>query len=281
MRVINKLLAAMVGALFIMTTTIYAATPTFSTQLTADKTSVTRSSEITVTLKLKDFANMGDGLYACFAELEYDKNYFEELTATSLKGAGTWSTPTFNPANNQLTTDSGTGVKTESEVFTVTFKVKADAPIGTTNIRVKNFQASEGDADLNANNDATITVRVVEENTTNDDNNNNGQNNNTNDNNSNNNGQNNNTNDNNSNNNGQNNNTNDNNSNNNGQNNNTNNNNSNNNAQNNNASAQDNTQSTNKLPQTGENVVIFAGILIVIVAGVIAYLKYQKYRGIK
>ena len=285
--------------LLIMTTTLYAATPTFSIQLVADKTTVARGEEITVTLKAKEFANMTEGLYAFFAEIEYDKNYFEELTTSDVSGKGTWSSvPTFNPNSNQITADSGTGVKIDSEVFSIKLKVKANAVEGgTTTIKVKNFQASEGDVDINANQDAIINIKI-EKNTGNNngdtednngsDNNGNTEDNNGSDNNGNtedNNGSDNNgnTEDNNgSNNNG---NTEDNNgSDNNGNTEENNGSNNNGNTGNNNPSdnnSEDKTISDTKLPQTGEKNYIVVIAISLIAVSLFMYMKYRKYKGIE
>lgn len=241
--------------LLIMTNVTYAATPSFSIELVADKTTVNRGEEVTVTLRVKDFANMSEGIYALFAQIEYDKNYFEELTASNISGKGTWSSaPTFNTSNNQLTADSGTGVKTNSEVFSIKLKVKSTATEGaTTTVKVKNFQGSEGEEDLKANQDAAINIKIGTNSTTNNNggtNNNNGS------------------------------------GNNNGGTNNSNgssNNNSSmnkNNSSNSNSSSKDKSQATTKLPQTGEEKYIIISIISVIGISIFTYMKYRKYKGI-
>ena len=145
-------------ALILCTSSVLAAeNASFGIALTASKTSVNPGNEITVTLKVKDFENINEGLYSFLATIGYDNNVFETLTETSVKGLGTWSSvPTFNPANGLIVADSGTGVIAESDVFSIAFKVKDTAKIGATDITVKDFEASEGEEDLTANGDASI-----------------------------------------------------------------------------------------------------------------------------
>ena len=138
-------------------------TKSFGISLKSTKTQVNPSDEITITLRIKDFKNITEGIYSFLTTIQYDKNVFEKLTETSVKGLGTWSSvPTFNPENGMLLADSGSGVKTESDVFSITFKVKESPKIGNTEIIVKDFEASEGDEDLSANTDAKIVISVLE-----------------------------------------------------------------------------------------------------------------------
>lgn len=283
MKLIRKILLIVFILLIIMTEQTSAVTPTFSIKLEAEKTSALQGEEITITLKLENITNMNTGLYACFAEIEYDETYFEVLDSSDLVGEGTWSSPTYNPENNQFITDSNTGIKIDGDVLSITFKVKANAPLGTTSIRVKNFQASEGEIDLNANNDATINIEITEteENNGNNDNNSNDNTNGSNNNNGNNNEQNNDNDDNNDNNdnvnNGNNGNSNDNN--NNGSN--SSNNNSNNNGGNSNNKNNDMTTANDQLPKTGENMAIIIIAVILSCSGIIGYVQYRRMKEIK
>lgn len=157
----------------------------FGIGLTSTKTSVNPGDEITVTLNVKDFKNMTEGIYSFLGTIEYDKEFFETLTDSSVKGLGTWSSvPTFNPSNGLITAETGSGVKTQSDVFAITFKVKSTVQAGTsTKIVVKDFEASEGDSDISANAAAAVTINVAEkanDNTNNDNNDNNETNNNNN-----------------------------------------------------------------------------------------------------
>lgn len=230
-----------------------AETASFGIALSSTKTQVNPGDEITVTLKLKDLKNMTGGLYSFLATIEYDEDFFETLTQDNVKGLGTWSSvPTFNSNNGQIVADSGLGVNSESDVFSITFKVKETAETGkSTQIVVKNFEASEGEEDLLANEDAKITINVVQKD--NDDNTDNTGSDNT-------------------------------------ENDNTGNtdnnadkedNNNNNNSGNNNNSDEnkdDSTTTDNKLPQTGESTwIILSSIVVITGIAIASYKSYKKY----
>lgn len=147
--------------LAIITSNVYAAGQTFAISLSADNKEVNQSGEVTLILNVKDFENMTDGLMGYTAKIEYDTSFFETLTQESFSAKGTWSVPTFNPITNLLTADSATGVKTNSDVFTVKFKVKENALIGaSTTISIKDFTAAEGDAEIKAKEVASVSLTV-------------------------------------------------------------------------------------------------------------------------
>lgn len=160
----KKVAYSLVVILILCSSNVLAAEePSFGIALTSSKTTVNPGDEVTVTLKVKDFENMTDGIYSFLATIGYDKDVFETLTETSVKGSSSWSSvPTFNPENGLIVADTGIGVKAESDVFSIQFKVKETAKLGTTDITVKDFEASEGEEDLTANEDAKITITVEE-----------------------------------------------------------------------------------------------------------------------
>lgn len=241
----------------IISTSIAVEKASFEIKLNASSQNVNPGNELIVTLKVNNFKNMRDGIFSFLASINYDEKVFEKLTQDNIKGLGTWtSVPTFNPDTGLVTADSSSGVKTDSEVISITFKVKETAEIGKiTEITVKNFEASEGEEDLQAN-DAKLIINILKKD--------NGSNsNNTNDNNSNNN------------------------SNNNQSSNVSNNNNNNENIGNNqNSSSNSNNKNAdiaNKpIPQTGSNeIAIIVSMFLVIVLSIALYMKNKKYENIK
>lgn len=247
----------------------------FGIGVSATKTSINPGDEITVTVKLKDFKNITEGLYAFSALIQYDNNVFETLTENSVKGLGTWSSlPTFNPETGLITADSGVGVKTESDAFSITFKVKDNAEIGkSTQITVKDFEASEGDADISANASGILTINIVEKNTANNSSSNNSSTNSSTNNSSNNSSANSSSN------------SNTNSSNNNSSNNNSSTNNSTNSGIKNSTNSgttisnnKDNSTASKNIPQTGEkDFIILGAIAIISIMLIIGYLGYRKY----
>ena len=269
----------------------------FNINLNTQTKTVKPGSELEVILNVSDFTGFEtSGIIAYVANLEYDKNIFEEVKQADFTSKGTWSSPSYNIDNMAMVSDTNTEVKTNGEVFGLKLKVKDSVAEGTkTTIKVTKFQASDGEEDINAKNDASIEITVLaktddtnkDDDTNKGNDNNNGNNsgdqsNNNNNNNGNNSGDQSNNNNNNGNNSGDQSNNNNNNGNNSGnQSNNNNNSGTNNNKgsstnQNNNSNNNSNLAS-GKLPQTGEFdwIILISGCAIAIV-GIVFLIKYKK-----
>ena len=281
-------------------TVVFGAEKSFNINLNTQTKTVKPGSELEVILNVSDFTGFEtSGIWSYVANLEYDKNIFEEVKQADFSSKGTWSAPFYNPDNMAMISDTNTEVKTNGEVFGLKLKVKDSVAEGTkTTIKITKFQSSDEKEEINAKNDASIEITVLaktddtnKDNDTNKGNDNNNGNNSgdqSNNNNNNNNGNNsgdqsNNNNNNNGNNSGvQSNNNNNNNGNNSGnQSNNNNNSGTNNNQgsstnQNNNSNNNSNSAS-GKLPQTGEFdwIILISGCAIAIV-GIVFLIKYKK-----
>lgn len=278
-------------------TVVFGAEKSFNINLNTQTKTVKPGSELEVILNVSDFTGFGtSGIFAYVANLEYDKNIFEEVKQADFTSKGTWSSPSYNIDNMAMVSDTNTEVKTNGEVFGLKLKVKDSVAEGTkTTIKVTKFQASDGEEDINAKSDASIEITVLaktddtnkDDDTNKGNDNNNGSNsgnqsNNNNNNNGNNSGDQSNNNNNNGNNSGDQSNNNNNNGNNSGnQSNNNNNSGTNNNKgsstnQNNNSNNNSNLAS-GKLPQTGEFdwIILISGCAIAIV-GIVFLIKYKK-----
>ena len=262
----------------------------FNINLNTQTKTVKPGSELEVILNVSDFTGFETGgIFAYVANLEYDKNIFEEVKQADFTSKGTWSSPSYNIDNMAMVSDTNTEVKTNGEVFGLKLKVKDSVAEGTkTTIKVTKFQASDGEEDINAKSDASIEITVLaktddtnkDDDTNKGNDNNNGNNSGDQLNNNNNNGNNSGDQSNNNNNNGNNSGNQSNNNNNSGTNNNkgssTNqNNNSNNNS--NNSSNNNSNLASGKLPQTGEFdwIILISGCAIAIV-GIVFLIKYKK-----
>lgn len=264
-------------------TVVFGAEKSFNINLNTQTKTVKPGSELEVILNVSDFTGFEtSGIFAYVANLEYDKNIFEEVKQADFTSKGTWSSPSYNIDNMAMVSDTNTEVKTNGEVFGLKLKVKDSVAEGTkTTIKVTKFQASDGEEDINAKSDASIeiTVSAKTDDTNKDDDTNKGNDNNNGNNSGN---QSNNNNNNNGNNSGDQSNNNNNNGNNSGnQSNNSNNSGTNNNKgsstnQNNNSNNNSNSAS-GKLPQTGEFdwIILISGCAIAIV-GIVFLIKYKK-----
>ena len=134
----------------------------FNINLSIQTKTVNPGSEIEVVLNVSNFAGFEtSGIIAYVANLEYDKNIFEEVQQTNFSSKGTWSSPTYNSTNMAMVSDSNTEIKTDSEIFGLKLKVKDGVAGGTkTTIKVTNFKASEGEEDIDATSEASIEIAI-------------------------------------------------------------------------------------------------------------------------
>lgn len=144
-------------------TVVFGAEKSFNINLNTQTKTVKPGSELEVILNVSDFTGFEtSGIFAYVANLEYDKNIFEEVKQADFTSKGTWSSPSYNIDNMAMVSDTNTEVKTNGEVFGLKLKVKDSVAEGTkTTIKVTKFQASDGEEDINAKSDASIEITVL------------------------------------------------------------------------------------------------------------------------
>lgn len=128
----------------LMVGTSYGASNTYQIKmnLTQDKVVMGETISIPVTIENIDMEN---GVVALSAILWYDKDIWEEPVISS---ASNWTTPIVVEDLIQTTTSNMQPVKENQEIMIITFKVKEDVPIGQTEIRLSNFEASDGETTI-------------------------------------------------------------------------------------------------------------------------------------
>ena len=253
------------------------------------KSKITPNSEIKVYIYLES-TKQTDGIAVVEGKIDFDADKLEPITTNDSTYNG-WTT-TWNTENGSITIDRGNLTSTPQEIAELTFKVKEEVEVGDTNVAFKEISVSDGFEDETIEESANLKLTISNANNSDnkDDNNNDNKNDDNKDNN------------------------NDNNDNkddnkndpsNNGSDNNNSNNNSNNSSNNNNSNQEQkgntinnsNTQNTNKnitsvlgennskttngsLPKTGVTqwLYVLGGVLIV--AGIVSYIKYNKYKNI-
>lgn len=140
--------------------------PRFATRLTTTKSSVIKGNEFTVTFKIEYLTDINQGLIALGGFLEFDKDVLE-IKSKSAKGLDTWSfSETYYNLNNyKFITDSSEAVTSNSNVFQITFKVKPDAPNGTTAISLKSVLGATGEATngIATAADKTLNIKIQDE----------------------------------------------------------------------------------------------------------------------
>ncbi len=132
----------------------------FKTNLKLDNSTVKRGDNITVTISLSNTAiERGEkGISAYSAKLDFDSSVLEYVSA---EGNDNWEKPVYKEKSIAGNTKDGKAVNTEQDIATITFKVKDDAKLGETIIKLVDFSGSTEEADVTAE-DSSITLKVVE-----------------------------------------------------------------------------------------------------------------------
>lgn len=147
----------------------------FSVTMTPSKKVVPASTEFTVEIKVSNLDVGTNGINTLSGNLIYDENVFEKIGESNIEGRNGWS-HSFNPENNgKITLTKMSFVKTDEEVFQVTFKTKA-APENTDSdeteilkgmIQFKQISASNSASEITAS-DVSIEIEIGEEDSSND-----------------------------------------------------------------------------------------------------------------
>ena len=156
----NKICIILIAILLIFTTNVYAV-DSFKTSLNADKSSVKRGENITVTIALSDIAiESGEkGIGAYTANIDFNSSVLEYVSAS---GTDKWEILYQDKAIIGNTED-GEVVNTAQNIGTITFKVKEDAELGETTIRLINFSGSNAESDISGES-SSIVITVTDEN---------------------------------------------------------------------------------------------------------------------
>ncbi len=136
----------------------------FSVTMTPSSKIVPESTEFTVEIKVSNLDVGTNGINALSGNLVYDKNVFETIGESSIEGRNGWN-HSFNPENGKITLTKMSFVKTDEEVFQVTFKTKATAENNTKGlIQFKGVSASNSASEITAS-DVSVEITVGDPNT--------------------------------------------------------------------------------------------------------------------
>ena len=104
--------------------------------------------------------DVGNGLVGVSGFLKYDQDVFESITETSIDALNSW-TVNFSPDNGKIALTKKTFVKSEEDVFTVTFKTKEGVSGKQGNIKFESIQGTNNESDIPVT-DVSTTVTVGE-----------------------------------------------------------------------------------------------------------------------
>lgn len=138
----NKLILCSVLLMCILTVTVFASS--FSMKISI-KSSTSTSVKIGETINLVvGFTNIsGNGVGAVVGRLEYDKDIFEKVVAENIKASTGWNSVAFNDLEGNamegsFTTERASGdiINTDNELMEITLKVKENAKVGSTIVKI-------------------------------------------------------------------------------------------------------------------------------------------------
>lgn len=155
----NTICIIIIAILLILTTNVYAVNDSFKTTLSVDNSQAKRGESIKVTIALKDIAiESGEkGIGAYTAKLDFDSSVLEYV---STNGTDKWEAPIYQETRIAGNTIDGEVIKTAQNIATITFKVKENAKLGETTIKLTNFSGSTAGSDVVAN-DSSVKITVI------------------------------------------------------------------------------------------------------------------------
>jgi hypothetical protein len=133
----------------------------FTATMTPSSTTVAESTEFTVVIKVSNLDVGSNGINALSGYLKYDKDVFEVISDSSIDGLNSWSR-NYSSDSGKVTLTKTTFVKSEEEVFQVTFKTKADVSGKSGKIEFTNIVASNSESEISATDISTeISIGAV------------------------------------------------------------------------------------------------------------------------
>lgn len=134
--------------------------------LTAEKAELSAGDKATITVKVTNITGTQEGINSFQGTLVYDNKILENVSFSPLNS---WATPTYNEANGSIISEKGDFVKSDEAMFTISFTVKSDAKLGATKVQLNNAQVADTEAEYTATN-GEVTINIVEKQTFPDDN---------------------------------------------------------------------------------------------------------------
>ena len=156
----KNIICIILAIVLLFATKVYAANDSFQTTLSTNKSSIKRAETVTVTIGLRNISiESGEkGIGAYTAKLDYDTSVLEYQSSN---GTNKWEAPLLQGNLIVGNTKDGEVVKTEQSIGTITFKVKDNAKLGETTIKLINFSGSTASTDVTANN-TTVTINILD-----------------------------------------------------------------------------------------------------------------------
>lgn len=157
----------MITVLVIAVSTVVQAN-SFTASMTPSSTTVAPATEFTVTVKISNLDVGSNGINTLSGFLKYDDKVFEVINDSNIEGVNSWK-PTYSSDNGKITLIKTQFVKTEEEVFQITFKTKDEASIKKNSVQgaitFSRIMGSNSQDEIDASDiSTTITVSKTPEN---------------------------------------------------------------------------------------------------------------------
>ena len=135
----------------------------FTASMTPSKTTIKPGTEFQVTVKISNLDVGSNGINTLSGFLKYDAAVFEVINESNVEGVNDWKA-TFSSDNGKITLIKTQFVKTDEEVFQVTFKSKSAEEIKkdtvTGSITFTKIYGSNSQDDINAY-DISTNIKVT------------------------------------------------------------------------------------------------------------------------
>lgn len=133
----------------------------FSVSMELTSTSKLKAGDVvTVTLKISN-VDAGEGIDAIVGALEYDKNVFEEVTEENFEDRNRWKVNIYSTQSQKFTVLKSSKVNTAGEVLAITLRAKDTVNVDSTTITIKDITASGGAVSDGGTGDIVISPASV------------------------------------------------------------------------------------------------------------------------
>ena len=139
----SLIILAIISILITMTTVVFADNTNYSVKMSLTSNSKLKEGDTVIVKVNLTNINAGQGIDTITAQLNYDEDVFEALSATDMTAGTDW-TPSFANSTKMLTLLKNTKVTQPETVLTVTLKVKNAINTDSTTITLKDIVVSGG-----------------------------------------------------------------------------------------------------------------------------------------
>ena len=150
----KKLISSCITFIAIIIIANYVAASSYKMEIKSNTQETKKGETITINVELTDYKDIKNGLQAYQGQIEYDTNIFEKIEPDQIELKNGWTSLQYNEENNAFVAIHKTG-SLENEIISISLKVKENAKVGETTIKVKGFVASEGKEDINTDESET------------------------------------------------------------------------------------------------------------------------------